>query len=129
MLLSHLQLFCREALQNRVDLADQVRASFSFTSSGDNKGAGILCCISCSRGRKQNAEEIRLQMQALVKIKAKHNEENFTLTLPEYEEILDALVGSHYTNVPDHLSHESHQELGQLLLQVRHFEREISYTL
>lgn len=57
--------------------------------------------------------------QALVKIKAKHNQENFTLSLPEYEEILDALVGSHYSTVPDHLSHESHHELGALLMQVR----------
>ncbi len=57
--------------------------------------------------------------QALLKIKTKHAQENYTLSLPEYEEILDALVGSHYTNVPDHLSHESHHELGALLMQVR----------
>ncbi len=54
-----------------------------------------------------------------MKIKAKHNQENFTLSLPEYEEILDALVGSHYSTVPDHLSHENHHELGALLMQVR----------
>ena len=54
-----------------------------------------------------------------MKIKAKHNQENFTLSLPEYEEILDALVGSHYSTVPDHLAHESHHELGALLMQVR----------
>ncbi|KAK9909935.1 hypothetical protein WJX75_009692 [Coccomyxa subellipsoidea] len=62
---------------------------------------------------------IDLADQAIVKIKAKHADENFTLSLPEYEEILDALVGSHYTNVPDHLSHESHHELGALLMQAK----------
>ncbi|CAL8467683.1 g7221 [Coccomyxa elongata] len=62
---------------------------------------------------------IDLADQALVKIKAKHNQENFTLSLPEYEEILDALVGSHYSTVPDHLSHENHHELGALLMQAK----------
>lgn len=61
-----------------------------------------------------------LLAQALHKIKAKHEDANFTLTLPEYEEILDALVGSHFQNVPSHLSHSSHDELGQLLIGVNY---------
>ena len=52
------------------------------------------------------------------KIQAKHEDANFTLTLPEYEEILDALVGSHFQNVPDHYSHAEHDELGKLLVGV-----------
>lgn len=58
-------------------------------------------------------------MQALAKIKAKHAEENFTLTLPEYEQILEALMGSHHQNVPSHYSVSNHDELGQILLAVR----------
>ena len=57
-------------------------------------------------------------MQALAKVKAKHADANFTLTLPEYEEILDALVGSHFQNVPAHYSHTDHDELGKLLVGV-----------
>lgn len=56
--------------------------------------------------------------QALAKIKTKHADTNFTLTLPEYEEILDALVGSHFQNVPSHYSHTDHDELGKLLVGV-----------
>ena len=56
--------------------------------------------------------------QALAKIKAKHADTNFTLTLPEYEEILDALVGSHFQNLPSHYSHTDHDELGKLLVGV-----------
>ena len=59
--------------------------------------------------------------QALAKIKAKHADTNFTLTLPEYEEILDALVGSHFQNVPAHYSHTDHDELGKLLVGVSNF--------
>lgn len=60
-------------------------------------------------------------MQVLKKIESKHKQANFTLTLPEYEEILDALVGSHYTMVPEHLQPEGHQELGTVLVQVLYF--------
>ena len=42
--------------------------------------------------------------------------------MPEYEEILEALMGSHFQNVPAHLSHSNHDELGHILLGVnRHF--------
>lgn len=109
-------LYCRDALQTRIDLADQVRLK------------GSMSCRPCHVESVQKALSKRvwrvvitenlLGLQAIVKIKAKHADENFTLSLPEYEEILDALVGSHYTNVPDHLSHESHHELGALLMQV-----------
>ena len=58
-------------------------------------------------------------VQALAKIKAKHAEEKFTLTLPEYEQILEALMGSHHQNVPSHYSVGNHDELGQILLAVR----------
>ena len=59
-----------------------------------------------------------MDAQALTKIKAKHEDANFTLTMPEYEEILEALMGSHFQNVPAHLSHSNHDELGHILLGV-----------
>ena len=62
--------------------------------------------------------EVHFFWQALAKIKVKHEDANFTLTLPEYEEILDALVGSHFQNVPSHYSHSEHDELGKLLIGV-----------
>jgi hypothetical protein len=55
----------------------------------------------------------------LQKIEKKHSEENFTLSTPEYEEILDALVGAHYTMVPEHLQPEGYRSWGEMLMQAR----------
>ena len=59
-----------------------------------------------------------MRVQALAKIEAKHKEVNVTLSIVEYEEILDALTGSHFQPVSPQLSHSTHEEIGQLLLQV-----------
>ncbi|CAK0764240.1 hypothetical protein CVIRNUC_003138 [Coccomyxa viridis] len=66
--------------------------------------------------REALQNRIAMADEALTKIKAKHEDANFTLTMPEYEEILEALMGSHFQNVPAHLSHSNHDELGHILL-------------
>ena len=56
-------------------------------------------------------------VQALNKIVEKH-EGNGTLSAPEYEAILDALIGAHATGIPEHLRPDGHADIGDVLVQV-----------